>query len=275
MDDRLEANRRNWDERVALHAGSAFYDVAGWLSERRGPRPEELRAVGDVAGRSLVHLQCHFGMDTLQWARAGATVTGVDFSASAIAEATSLAERAGLADSARFVCSDVYDARAALGGARFDVAYVSLGSLCWLPDVARWADVVAGLLAPSGVLYLHDVHPLSQVFDDEEGETVAYSYFEEPEGYADDFPYTYTDGEARLDNTRTYWWNHSLGEIVGALLDRGLAVERLEEHDWTVFRQFPWLVEAPGGRFEIPAGRPRLPLAFTVIARAPAGAPVR
>jgi len=267
----MEANRRSWDERVATHARSAFYGVDDWLASGRGPRPEETAAMGDVAGRRLVHLQCHFGMDTLQFARAGATVTGVDFSEAAIAEATSLAERAGLSARARFVCADVLAAPAALGGARFDVVYVSLGSLCWLPDVARWGEVVAELLAPGGVAYLFDVHPLSQIFDDAQGTTVAYSYFEEAEGYVDDFPYTYTDGEP-LRNARTYWWNHSVAEILGALARRGLEIERFEEHDWTVFRQFPWLDEEPGGRYVIPKSRPRLPLSMTVVARAPGGA---
>ena len=167
MDPQLDANRRSWDERVGIHSRSAFYDVEGWLAAERMPRDEERAAFGEVTGKSLVQLQCHFGMDTLQFARAGASVTGVDFSAPAIAEATALAERAGLAARSRFVCSDVTEAPALLGGERFDVAYVSLGSLCWLPAIAAWGQVVADVLAPGGLFYLFDVHPLAQSLDDE------------------------------------------------------------------------------------------------------------
>ena len=253
MDPKLDANRRSWDERVGIHSRSAFYDVEGWLAAERMPRDEERAALGEVTGKTLVHLQCHFGMDTLRFARAGASVTGVDFSGAAIAEATVLAERAGLAARSRFVCSDVYDAPAALGGERFDVAYVSLGSLCWLPDVAAWGQVVADVLVPGGLFYLNDVHPLSQTLGDEDGSFVAYSYFEEPDGYPDDFAFTYTDGEP-LENRQTYWWNHSVAETLGALASAGLVIDRFEEHDWTAFEQWEWLVRSPEGRWMIPAG---------------------
>jgi SAM-dependent methyltransferase len=193
VDERVAQNRANWDDRVAVHLASAFYDVDGWLARAPGPRDAELEALGDLAGRSLVQLQCHFGMDALQFARVGARVVGVDFSAPAIDAARELAARAGLSDRSRFVCGDVTDAPGLLGGERFDVAYVSLGSLCWLPSVAAWADAVAGVLAPGGTLYLFDVHPLAQCLDDE-GERVAHPYFESRDGQRDDYEYTYTDG---------------------------------------------------------------------------------
>src|ERR1035437_7381959 len=146
MEPRLEANLVNWNSRVRVHADSRFYDVEGWLLSAPGPPSREIEALGDLEGKTHVHLQCHFGMDTLRWARAGATVTGLDFSPAAIDEAT------------------VYDAPQALPGKRFDVVYVSLSSLCWLPDVAAWGGVVADLLAPGGRLYLHDVHPFTSCF---------------------------------------------------------------------------------------------------------------
>ena len=266
MEPFLETNRANWDERVGVHLGSAFYGVEQWLRDAPGPRQHELDALGSVAGQTLVHLQCHFGMDTLQWARAGATVTGVDFSPVAIDQARALATRAGLDDRATFVCSNVYDAPAALHGERFDVAYVSLGALCWLPSVARWGEVVARVLAPGGRCYLHDVHPLTGCFED--GQEIAYGYFEEPDRpLVQDWDTSYTDG-GTLIATRTYQWNHGIGETVMALVDQGLVIDSLVEHDWTVFRQFPWLVETAAERFEVPAGRPRLPLSFTLVAHA-------
>jgi SAM-dependent methyltransferase len=269
MDSRLEANLSNWNDRVRIHAQSQFYDLAGWLRDAPGPPQREIEALGDVDGKSLVHLQCHFGMDTLRWARAGAVVTGVDFSPAAIDMATSLANQTGLFERASFVCANIYDAPRALSGQRFDIVYVSLGSLCWLPDVAAWGGVVADLLAPEGRLYLHDVHPFTSCFDDD-GERVIASYFEEfdsPLSY--DSAFTYTDGD-RLSATRTYEWNHSIGEIITALTARGLVLDLLSEHDWTLFHQFPWLVETASGLVRVPEDRPRIPLSFTILAHATA-----
>ncbi len=260
----LDANRRNWDDRVAVHVTSKFYGVDSWLVDAPGPDAFEASLLGDVAGRHLVHLQCHFGMDSLEWARAGAIVTGVDFSEAAIAAARDLATRAGLAERAQFVVSDVSHAPETLAR-DFDVVYVSLGSLCWLPSIEEWAGVVAELLAPGGTLFVHDVHPLAFSLADD-GTTFAYSYFEEAEPVVDDAPSTYTDG-ASLTHVTTYEWNHSLGEIVTALATRGLVITYLAENDWTSFQNFDDLVEGPRGVFRAPEGTPRRPLSFTLVAR--------
>jgi SAM-dependent methyltransferase len=156
-------NRANWDSRVPVHLASSFYDVAGFRGGASTLRPFELAEVGSVAGRSLVHLQCHIGLDTLSWARRGALVSGLDFSAPAISAASSLAVSLGLP--AEFVVADVYDAVAAFGGQRFDVVYTGIGALVWLPDVPRWARVVAGLLAPGGFVYLAEAHPFAQILE--------------------------------------------------------------------------------------------------------------
>jgi SAM-dependent methyltransferase len=270
MEPRLAANRANWNERVAIHAKSRFYDVEGWLRDAPGPPLREVEAIGDVAGRTLLQLQCHFGMDTLRWARAGATVTGLDFSPAAISEARSLAARTGLSDRATFICSNVYDAPRALAGQQFDVVYVSLGSLNWLPDVSAWGEVVASLLLPGGRFYLHDVHPFSSCFDDD-GETIIYGYFEEQDHpYVDDAADTYTDG-GEVSSKRTYDWNHSIGEVVAALTSQGLVLDSLIEHDWTLFQRFPWLMQNQSGLYVFPEDRPRLPLSFTIVAHAPQG----
>ena len=266
MSEYVAANRANWNDRVAIHVASEFYDVAGWLERRPGMRERERDALGDVTGLDVVHLQCHFGLDTLALADSGARVTGVDFSPDAVREARRLAERAGLSGRARFIEADVLHAAEALLPDTFDVVYVSLGALCWLPSVAQWASQVAALLRPGGRLYLHDSHPLSWALDDEEPR-LTYTYFEEAEPFVDDSPTTYTDGDARIASTRSYEWNHSLGEIVGALLDRGMRLLRLEEHDWTVHPRFPWLVETAPGLWGCAPGRPRMPLTFTILAR--------
>lgn len=267
-DPHLDANRANWDDRVPIHLASEFYDVEGWLAAAPGPRPRELDALGDVSGLDLVHLQCHFGLDTLAFARAGARVTGLDLSGAAVAEATSLARRAGLDHVAGFVESDVLDAAAALAPDTFDVVYVSLGALCWLPSVRRWADQVGALLRPGGRLYLHDGHPLQWACA-EDDLRLEHTYFEEADPYVDDGDVTYTDGDGRLSHTRSYEWNHSLGEIVGALLGNGLRIDGLTEHDWTVYPRFPWLVRGEEDRWVPPPGRPRVPLTFTLLASRP------
>ncbi len=268
MTDHLAANRANWDERVAIHVASRFYDVDGWLRERPGPRGWESEVLGDVAGLDVAHLQCHFGQDTLQLATAGATVTGLDFSGEAIAAARALAERAGLTERARFVEADVLDAAEVLAPERFDLVYVSLGALCWLPSVERWADQVGRLLRPGGRLYLHDGHPLAWALADDDLR-LEHTYFEEAQPYVDDVDITYTDGDARISSRRTYEWNHSMGEIVTAVARQGLTVDSLSEHDWTVWPRFPWLVETADGRWGVPPDRPRLPLSFTLLASKP------
>src|SRR5689334_9169046 len=158
-----ETNRRNWDERAALHARGSFYDFDGFVADgSRWLHPCEAVELGDVRGKSLVQLQCHMGQDLLSWLRLGAARgVGLDFSAPAIEHARQLAARCGLSERARFVLSDVYDAPQALAGAGpFDIVYVSVGALCWLPDVKRWAEVCAALLPPGGVLYVHESHPM-------------------------------------------------------------------------------------------------------------------
>lgn len=264
----LAANRVSWDDRTPVHLESQFYDVEGWLREGRGPRAWDAGVLGDVAGLRLVHLQCHVGLDTLAWARAGAEVTGLDFSSVAIDAARELAGRAGLAGRARFVCADVNDAAAVLSPATYDVVYVSLGALCWLPSVERWAQQVGALLAPGGRCYLHDVHPLAWALAEDEP-VVRHTYFEEEEPYSEESDATYTDASRPLARVRTFEWNHSIGEIVGSLLRQGLRLDLLEEHDWTVYRRFPWLEPAAGERFVPPAGSLRIPLSFSLLASRP------
>lgn len=267
MDRHLTANQANWDERTAIHLQSRFYDVEGWLREQPGPRPHELEALGDVTGLRLVHLQCHFGLDTLAWARAGALVTGLDFSAAAIDAARALATRAGLAGRASFVCADVHDAARALGRSAFDIVYVSLGALCWLPSVDRWAEQVAALLSPQGRCYVHDGHPLAWALAEDQL-LIEHSYFEEAEPYVNDSGETYTDSDRSILSRRSYEWNHGIGEIVTAMLRHGLRLEWLAEHDWTDWPRLPWLVPDAEGRWTTPAGRPRVPLSFSLLARA-------
>ena len=269
MSDYIAANRANWDERVPIHFASRFYDVERWLEERPLPRTWEHEVFGDVAGLDVVHLQCHFGLDTLSLALAGARVTGLDFSAAAIDQARSVASRAKLTDRVRFIEADVLGAAAALAPVQYDLVYVSFGALCWLPDVDAWAGQVAALLRSGGRLFLHDGHPLAWSLADDDLR-IAHTYFEEPEPYVDDAGYTYTDGVELTQNARNYSWNHSIGEIVTAVAHHGLRIVELTEHDWTAWPRFPWLVRAGDQRWGTPPDRIRVPLSFTLLATKPA-----
>jgi SAM-dependent methyltransferase len=261
MTDWLELNRSNWDSRVPVHVASQFYDLDGFLAGRDTVGPVQAAEVGDVTGKRLVHLQCHVGLDTLSWARRGAVVSGLDFSGPALETARSLAASLGIA--ASFVESDVYDAVAAFEGATFDIVYTGIGALVWLPSVTRWASVVASLLAPGGFLYLIEGHPFVQVLSEESGSlAVAYDYFD-ASGAVEDYPYTYTDGPA-LTQTRSVQFQHSLGSVISALAEAGLRIEFVHEFDFEAFQRFPSMEPGADGLYRLPAGRPRVPLMFSL-----------
>ena len=266
--DWLALNRANWDARAPIHASSRFYDVPGFVAGRSDLRDFELAEVGDVNGRTLLHLQCHIGTDTLSWARLGATVTGLDFSAPALETARSIAEQIGATD-ARFVESDVYEAATALDGRTFDIVYTGIGALCWLPDVERWAKTAASLVKPGGFLYLAEVHPFSDILADD-GKTVELDYFTtDPRVWEEGVTYTdYTDGAPLREHAVSVDWQHGLGDVVSALIAADLRIKLLHEHDYTLFQRFPdMLVE--GDRYLLPPGRPRVPLLYSIRASKP------
>lgn len=254
--ERVEANRRMWDERVPIHLASRFYDVEGWRSGR-SPHlvaPFEAAEIGDVAGKRLCHLQCHFGMDTLSFARMGADVVGVDFSGAAIEAARSLATEVGL--EATFVQSTVEGAREHVDG-DFDVVYASWGWHIWLPDLHAWARTVASLLEPGGFVYVADQHPATSTYGG--------SYFRDvPE--RDDTPGTYADIAAPTTQNESYEWHHTLADIVNAVADAGLRIEQLREHPIIVWQNGADMVQGDDGMWRLP-GDP-LPLSFSLRARA-------
>jgi SAM-dependent methyltransferase len=266
-----EINRALWDERVPIHTASTFYDVPGFLSGADALRPFELAEVGDVSGRTLLHLQCHFGQDTLSWARHGATVSGLDFSAAAVAAAQALATETGIED-ARFVVSDVYEAANVFAGETFDIVYTGLGALCWLPDLTRWAETAAALVAPGGFLYLSEFHPVTDMLADD-GRTVQYDYFNrEPTRW--DEPGTYTDSAVEPQISTSIEWQHGLGDILSAIAAAGLRIEFVHEHDFSLFPRFPVLerrTEGISAVYRFPEGQPRVPMVFSVRAARPVG----
>jgi SAM-dependent methyltransferase len=261
-------NQANWDDRVPIHLASSFYDLDGFRDGASTLRPFEAAEAGDVTGKRLAHLQCHIGLDTLSWARRGALVSGLDFSAPAVAAADSLARSLGI--DAAFVVSDVYDAAAAFAGQRFDIVYTGIGALVWLPDIPRWAQVVASLLAPGGFLYLVEGHPFAGVLDDDSARlVVARDYFDAaPE--VTDYSYSYTDGPA-LEHVRSVEFHHGVGEIVSALTAAGLRIEFLHEFEFDAFGRFESLGRRGDGTYWLPPGRPRVPMIFSLRASLAAG----
>jgi SAM-dependent methyltransferase len=263
-----EINRAMWNERVPIHLASRFYDVPAFKKGASTLRPFEAAELGPVAGKELVHLQCHFGMDTLSWARLGARVTGLDFSEAAIETARKLAAEVGL--EASFVCSDVYSAPEALGR-RFDIVYTGIGALCWLPDIEQWAQVVSRLLRPGGRLYLVEGHPMCEVFADASLD-FEFDYFHDPAGRPYEGSGSYADPDAKTKHNRLIDWIHPLGDVLNALIGQGLRIASLREYDFAVWRRWPFLEERAGGTFHWPAGMKRLPLMYSLLACAESAA---
>ena len=266
------ANRANWDERVGIHL--AAYDLAPLRAGHGRLNAIEEAELGSVAGLRVLHLQCHFGCDTLTLAQRGAEAVGLDFSPPAIASARTLVAELGLGARAHFVEADLYDAPAAIPEpGSFDLVFVTWGAITWLPDIARWASIVAHFLKPGGALYLAEGHPVALVFDDAvplpDGMPGYFApYFAKDPVVIDD-PSDYVDENARLHNARTYTWVHPLGGIVTALRDAGLRLDWLHEHDRVAWRMFRRLIRDSEGMYRWPGER-WLPLAFSLRAvRAP------
>lgn len=263
--DQIARNRRHWDERVPINAGSAFYDLDGFRAGDEVIDDFQLAEVGDVAGLDLVHLQCHIGLDSLSWARRGARVTGVDFSVPATEQAAELAGQIGVADRARFVAADALDAAEVLGQDAFDVVYTGNGALMWLPDIDRWARAVAALLRPGGRLYLAEFHPLTDVLDDETGTSAVRDYFARG-ARTYESPGSYADWTAETAHNIATEWHHGLGDVLTAIAAAGLRIEFVREHGTIPFQRYGALVPR-GDRFGYPERSPKLPLMYSLAAR--------
>jgi SAM-dependent methyltransferase len=267
----LRENRELWDEWTRIHETSAFYDLAGF--KRGGIRLGEYERaeIGPVEGLDLLHVQCHFGIDTLSWARLGARVTGADFSPAAIALARRVADEIGFPE-ARFVESSVDDLPANLDG-QFDLVYTSKGVLGWLPDIAAWARVVAHFVRPGGRFYLAEIHPVAQAFENEgvaPGELrLTYPYWEHDAPLTFATEGSYADPTATLTAEREHGWDHALAEIVTALVDAGLEIRSLREYPFCEWK-LDFLVDAGDGTWRLPGDLDgRMPLFFSILATKP------
>ncbi len=260
MDDFLKSNRELWNAWTGIHQKSKFYDVAGFRAGQLRLDKIE-REIGDVRGKSLLHLQCHFGMTTLSWARLGASVTGADFSDQAIALARQLSAETGIA--ADFICSNLYALPQNLAG-EFDFVFTSHGVLSWLPDLNAWARVIAHFLKRGGIFYLVEAHPFAYVFDDEHPAELRVRYpYSSAEPMRFETRGSYADPTADYRGVE-YSWAHGLGDIVSALIAAGLRIDFIREYPFVSWKMLAFMEQDAEGWWRLPEKFPAMPLMFAL-----------
>ena len=268
MTDPNQTNQENWNQLAESHFRSEFYNVASFKAGKLTLNSLEIQELGDVRGKSLLHLQCHFGMDTLSWSSLGARVTGVDYAENAIHLARQLSQETGLPGT--FICSSVYDLPTVLDE-KFDIVFTSGGVLCWLNDLKRWGEVIFHCLKPGGVFYIVEIHPFASIFRNEKDVTgleVTYPYFFNPipENYEAEGSYATSESI----HYTAYEWAHPLSEIIQALLIPGLKLEFLHEFPFAGYQHFPFLVQGEDGFWRLPQHAESLPMLFSMKATRPA-----
>lgn len=259
----LDINRQSWNNRTDVHMASAFYDVAGFIEGHTSLKPIELELLGDVSGQSILHLQCHFGQDTLSLARMGANATGVDLSDKAIERARELAQQTKL--TAEFICCDVYDLPQHLHQI-FDIVFTSYGTIGWLPDLEKWAAVVARFLKPGGRFVFVEFHPVVWMFDND-FRNVHYNYFNTG-AIVETESGTYADKNAPLQ-AQYVMWNHSMGEVLNNLIQQGLRIDSLQEYDYSPYNCFNHTTETAPGQYRIAHMDNKLPMVYALTATKP------
>jgi len=258
-EDYIDVNKRLWNERTRVHLNSEFYNVEAFLKGKSSLNDIELALLGNVSGKSILHLQCHFGQDTLSLARMGAEVTGVDLSDEAIAAAVRLAKQ--VAADATFICCNIYELPDHLDR-QFDIVFSSYGTIGWLPDLKKWAALIARYLKPGGMFVFAEFHPVVWMFDNSL-DYVQYPYFNK-EAIVEYEQGTYADKDAPIQ-LESVGWNHSLDEVLQCLLDEGLQLKKFREYDYSPYNIFPGMVEVSTGRFMVEKIKGMLPLAYALV----------
>ncbi len=244
----FDTNRETWNKKVAIHAASDFYDMQAFKAGRSSLNSYELNALGDVKGKSLSHLQCHFGQDTLSWARLGAKCTGVDISEEGIKLAKSLNDELSL--DAQFVCCNVLDASKHISET-FDIVFTSYGTIGWLPDLKPWAQMISERLKPGGIFYIVDFHPIAWMFDYTVSPPIMKYGYHQKDAIYEEYEGTYAEDGVTKMISKEYGWNHPLSEVVNSLVDAGLTIEYLNEYDASPYDIFPNLEKNRDGMFEL------------------------
>jgi 2-polyprenyl-3-methyl-5-hydroxy-6-metoxy-1,4-benzoquinol methylase len=260
MLDYKAINKKFWDHKVPYHVKSDFYQTNEFLDGKNVLKPIELDLLGNIKGKSILHLQCHFGLDSLSLARMGAKVTGIDLSPKAIEKARELNEKLGL--DAMFHCCDVYDTREHISDT-FDIVFTSFGTIGWLPDLDQWAHVIKQSLKPNGKLVFVEFHPVVWMFD-YDFTSIAYSHFK-GDAIIENSAGTYADRNAPIKNTEISW-NHHLSEVFQALSEKGITIKHFEEYNYSPHNCFKNMIETKQGEYMIEKEQGNLPLMYSIVA---------
>lgn len=253
-------NKSTWNDKVDVHMASDFYDMDGFLSGKSSLNAIELELLGDVFGKKILHLQCHFGQDTLSLSRMGAEVTGIDFSEKAIEKARALTQTLNL--KAQFVCCDIYDTLNYIHE-KFDLVFTSYGTIGWFPDLNKWAEVISKALRPGGQFIMADFHPVVWMFDND-FKGVLYHYFN-TEAIIEEESGTYADREAAISN-QTITWNHPTSELINALISNGLELNCFNEHDYSPYNCFNETEEFAPQKYRIKHLENKIPMVYSLSA---------
>ena len=261
MKDYKSTNRDAWNKRVSAHLESDFYDLEGWKAGKTSLNDIELALLGDVEGKNILHLQCHFGQDTLELTRMGANVVGVDLSDASIAAARKLNEELEL--NADFVVSDVLELVGKIDQ-KFDMIFTSYGTIGWLPDLDKWAKVISHHLKPGGKLVFVEFHPVVWMFDDD-FEKIQYRYFKD-EPIVETDTGTYADTKAEFEKTEISW-NHGLAEVFRALEQNGLILKSFDEYDYSPYNCFSGMKKVDERKFIVEKHGNKLPMVYSLVAQ--------
>ncbi|MFC2147039.1 class I SAM-dependent methyltransferase [Bacteroidota bacterium] len=259
--DYLKINKASWNSKTDTHMESEFYNMKGFLVGETSLKNIELNLLGDINGLRILHLQCHFGQDTLSLGRLGAHVTGVDLSDKAIDRARELALKTKI--DANFICCDIYDLPKHLNK-EFDIIYTTYGTIGWLPDLNKWGKIISRFLKPGGRLIFAEFHPVVWMFDDEFSK-IAYSYFNSGPIMETETG-TYAKRDANL-TLKYIMWNHSIGEVITSLTQNGIEVTSLKEYDYSPYNCFKFTIESEPGKFRIKHLGNKLPMVYSIEGR--------
>ncbi|NNE29518.1 MAG: class I SAM-dependent methyltransferase [Saprospiraceae bacterium] len=264
MDHFFETNKKLWDAKTPIHLESAFYDVEGFKNGGERLNSIELQGLGDVSGKTMLHLQCHFGMDSMCWARRGAEVTAVDFSGKSIEAGRTLSQELNIP--VDFLEKDVYSLPEVLEN-QYDIVFTSYGAICWLPDLTKWAEIITDYLQPGGVFFIAEFHPFMYTLDFDSQE-IEYPYFNSGKAFFEVESGTYTNPEADIQREE-YFWIHSLDETINALMDAGLQLEKFQEYDYSPYNCFPNMKERETEKFIFSKYDLPLPYVFSLKMKKP------
>jgi len=256
----FEVNKDTWNKKVSVHVQSDFYNVEGFKKGETSLNEYELKELGDVKGKSLLHLQCHFGLDTLSWSRLGAKCTGIDLSGEGIKMAEKLSAELGL--NTNFIESNLYDVPEKVAGI-FDIVFTSYGVIGWLPDLKNWGEIIASKLKKGGVFYMIEFHPIAWMFDFlQSPPNLTYPYLNKEVIY-EEYKGTYTNNDADI-TCKEYGWNHGLGEVITALTNAGMEIEYLHEFEKSPYNCFPNMKETKDGMFVLRESQQMFPLLYSI-----------